>query len=245
MSDPMQVLITGATSGIGKQLALDYAAEGHHVVACGRNQQALSELEQRYPERIAGQVLDMTNAQGTVQALRAYSNVDVVILVAGLCEYLDVDNFSADLFARVFDVNVVGTMRCVEGLLPNLRAGSKLVIVGSTARLLPFTKAQAYGGSKAALHYITQSLQVDLAERGIKVLSVSPGFVETPMTQQNDFEMPMQVSVEFASNSIRRGIAKNKVDITFPRTFGWFLKFASRLPQSWQLALSRRLKQAS
>ncbi|WP_411360237.1 SDR family NAD(P)-dependent oxidoreductase [Pseudidiomarina sp. YC-516-91] len=236
----MNVLITGATSGIGKQLAMDYAKAGHHVVACGRNKEALQALEQEFPDAIAGQQLDITHADETLQNLRFYTDIDVVILSAGVCEYVDIDHFEADMFARVFNVNVVGTMRCVEALLPNLKAGSKLVIVGSTARLLPFTKAEAYGGSKAAIHYITRSLQVDLAPRGIKVLSVSPGFVETPMTSQNDFEMPMQVTPEFASASIRKGIEKNKLDITFPRTFGWFLKFSSRLPQSWQVALSRR-----
>lgn len=237
----MNILITGATSGIGKQLTLDYAAAGHHVVACGRNQQALAELRNIDSSHIAGQQLDIAQADATVQALRSFTDLDVVILAAGVCEYLDIDNFEADLFARVFEVNVVGTMRCVEALLPNLKAGAKLVIVGSTARLLPFTRAEAYGGSKAAIHYITRSLQVDLAKRGIKVLHVSPGFVETPMTAQNDFEMPMKVSVEFASQAIRKGIEKNKIDITFPRMFGWFLKLASRLPQSWQVALSRRM----
>ncbi|RUO55586.1 SDR family NAD(P)-dependent oxidoreductase [Pseudidiomarina homiensis] len=237
----MNILITGATSGIGKQLTLDYAAAGHHVVACGRNQQALDELQNIDSNHIAGQQLDISQADETVQALRSFTDLDVVILAAGVCEYLDIDNFEADLFARVFEVNVVGTMRCVEALLPNLKAGAKLVIVGSTARLLPFTRAEAYGGSKAAIHYITRSLQVDLAQRGIKVLHVSPGFVETPMTAQNDFEMPMQVSVDFASQAIRKGIEKNKIDITFPRMFGWFLKLASRLPQSWQVALSRRM----
>ncbi|WP_258806752.1 SDR family NAD(P)-dependent oxidoreductase [Pseudidiomarina sp. CB1] len=237
----MNILITGATSGIGKQLTLDYAAAGHHVVACGRNQQALDELRNSDSTHIAGQQLDISKADETVQALRSFTDLDIVILAAGVCEYLDIDNFDADLFARVFEVNVVGTMRCVEALLPNLKAGAKLVIVGSTARLLPFTRAEAYGGSKAAIHYITRSLQVDLAKRGIKVLHVSPGFVETPMTAQNDFEMPMQVSVGFASQAIRKGIEKNKIDITFPRMFGWFLKLASRLPQSWQVALSRRM----
>lgn len=237
----MNILITGATSGIGRQLTLDYAAAGHHVVACGRNQQALDELQNIDSTHIAGQQLDISQADETIQALRSYTDLDVVILAAGVCEYLDIDNFEADLFARVFEVNVVGTMRCVEALLPNLKAGSKLVIVGSTARLLPFTRAEAYGGSKAAIHYITRSLQVDLAQRDIKVLHVSPGFVETPMTAQNDFEMPMQVSVDFAAQAIRKGIEKNKIDITFPRMFGWFLKLASRLPQRWQVALSRRM----
>lgn len=237
----MNILITGATSGIGQQLARDYAAAGHHVVACGRNEQALATLHNEYPEHIAGQTLDIADADATQRALSTYTNIDLVILAAGVCEYLDVEHFDAALFQRVFDVNVIGTMRCVEALLPQLSKGSTLVLVGSTARLLPFTRAEAYGASKAAVHYIAASLRIDLAKRGIEVLHVSPGFVETPMTAQNDFEMPMQVSVETASNAIRRGIAKGTFDITFPRLFGLILKFASRLPQRWQQALSRRL----
>lgn len=237
----MKILITGATSGIGKQLALDYAAAGHTVIACGRNTDALAELEQVHPQHITGQRLDVSDAASTKQALAVYQDIDVVILSAGVCEYLDVEQFEAAMFERVFEVNVFGMMRCVEALLPNLQAGSQIVFVGSTARLLPFTKAQAYGGSKAAIQYIARSLQVDLAKRGIHVQTVSPGFVKTPMTDANTFEMPMQVTVEFASQRIRKGIANKTTDITFPTLFGWVLKFLSRLPQSWQVALSKRL----
>lgn len=237
----MNILITGATSGIGKQVALDYAAAGHHVVACGRNQESLDSLVAQYPANIAGQRLDVTDVETTQQVLKTYLDLDIVILSAGVCEYVDMETFSTAMFERVYEVNIFGTLRCVEALLPNLRRGSKLVFVGSTARLLPFTRAEAYGSSKAALQYIARSLQVDLADRGVRVLTVSPGFVETPMTDANDFEMPMRVSVEFASKSIRQGIAANRTDITFPRVFGWFLKVLSRLPQSWQVAVSKRI----
>ena len=136
-------------------------------------------------------------------------------------------------------------MNTVEALLPNLNRGSKLVIVGSLARLLPFTKAQAYGGSKAAIHYITRSLEVDLKETyGIDVLAVSPGFVKTPMTDANDFEMPMRVSVEFASQAIRKGIAKGRRDIGFPKLFSGMLRVMSLLPQNAG-TLSRRMARNS
>lgn len=237
----MNILITGATSGIGKQVALDYAAEGHTVIACGRNTDVLAELEQRFPENIAAQRLDVTDADQTMQALSSYTDIDVVIMSAGVCEYVDIDRFEAAMFERVFNVNVFGMMRCIEAILPNLKRGSQLVLVGSTARLLPFTRAEAYGGSKAAMQYIARTLQVDLLPRGICVQTVSPGFVETPMTDANDFEMPMRVSVEFASDRIRKGIRKKATDITFPTTFGLFLKLMSRLPQAWQVALSKRM----
>lgn len=237
----MNILITGGSSGIGRQLAVDYAKAGHHVVVCARSEDALHALEQEYPGQIEGCRLDITDREDTLQKLGVYTDVDIAILNAGVCEYLDVEKFEAAMFERVFKVNVIGTMNCVQALLPNLNAGSRLVLVGSTARLLPFTRAQAYGGSKAALHYIARSLQLDLKKRHIKVLTVSPGFVETPMTDANDFEMPMKVTVDYASNAIRKGIENDTTDITFPTGFGLLLKFLSLLPQSWQVAISRKL----
>ena len=242
----MNVLITGATSGIGYQLALDYADEGHTVIACGRKQSVLDELANKRPELIKTLKFDITNKDESVQALADAAHVDVAILSAGLCEYLDVTAFDASMFERVFRVNVFGTMNTVEALLPSMSKGSKLVIVGSLARLLPFTKAEAYGGSKAAIQYITRTLEVDLKEAyDIDVLGVSPGFVKTPMTDANDFEMPMRVSVEFASNAIRRGIAKGKRDIGFPKLFSGMLRLMSLLPQGMQVALSRRMARNS
>ncbi|RUO79252.1 SDR family NAD(P)-dependent oxidoreductase [Pseudidiomarina taiwanensis] len=236
-----RILITGATSGIGKQLAIDYAKLGNEVIACGRNQKALDELVEIGAGRISACQLDVSNAEQTRAALADKTGLDIVILSAGVCEYLDVEQFEAALFERVFEVNIFGAMRCVEAVLPNLAAGSHLVLVGSTARLLPFTRAQAYGGSKAALSYIANSLQVDLAERGIRVQTVSPGFVETPMTDANDFEMPMRVTVDDASKAIRRGIEKNRTDIAFPRVFATVLKLLSLLPQRVQVAISKRI----
>src|SRR5690554_3173916 len=193
----MKILITGATSGIGKQVAIDYAEQGHTVIACGRNTDVLAALEQRFPDTIIGQRLDVTDVDQTQQALSTLQDIDVVILSAGVCEYVDIQTFEAAMFERVFEVNVFGMMRCIEAVLPNLRRGAQLVLVGSTARLLPFTRAAAYGGSKAAIQYIARSLEVDLAPRGILVQTVSPGFVETPMTDANNFEMPMRVSVQY------------------------------------------------
>ncbi|WP_127347951.1 SDR family NAD(P)-dependent oxidoreductase [Pseudidiomarina mangrovi] len=236
----MNILITGATSGIGEQLARDYAAAGHKVIACGRNQSALQQLVDAYPQQITAQQLDVTDAATTIARLRGYQQLDLVILSAGVCEYVDIDSFSSAMFERVYEVNIFGMLRCIEAVLPNLKAGNQLVLVGSTARLLPFTRAEAYGSSKAALQYIARSLQVDLSKRGVVVQTVSPGFVKTPMTAVNDFAMPMAVTVEFASQAIRTGIAKKRTDITFPRLFGWLLKFLSRLPQSWQVAISKR-----
>ncbi|MGK0502454.1 MAG: NAD(P)-dependent dehydrogenase (short-subunit alcohol dehydrogenase family) [Alteromonadaceae bacterium] len=236
------LLITGATSGIGKALALHAAEKGYQVIACGRNQGVLDELASK--PNIKPLKFDVTSLEDAKQALHNVK-CDVAILNAGTCEYVDIDEFESDMFRRVFVPNFFGVVHCVEALIPSLKRGNKLVIVDSMARLLPFTRSQAYGASKAALHYFTKSLEVDLHDRGIKVQAVSPGFVETPLTDKNDFDMPMKITATEAAESMLKGIETDKQTVFFPRMFGLILRFMHILPVGLQkkLSLSMREKQ--
>lgn len=239
----MNILITGASSGIGAQLARDYLAENHRVYACGRNRERLQQLSQRADDQLEVLEFDVSDRQAVQRALQDIGPVDIVVLNAGTCEYIDdAQHFSAELVDRVFAANFQGFVYCAEALLPQLKAGSQLVVVDSMARLLPFSRAQAYGASKAAVHYFANSLKTDLAPAGITVQTVSPGFVKTPLTDKNDFAMPMRVSVATASAAIRRGIKKRHGQIWFPRVFGWMLRGLNRLPIGCQVWLSRRMK---
>ncbi|CUS48898.1 MAG: putative short-chain dehydrogenase [Idiomarinaceae bacterium HL-53] len=243
----MKIMITGATSGIGKQLASDYLQDGHTVIACGRSLEKLQALEAQLTQetnrsRFSVLAFDVSDLQQTQKALSQVSELDCVILNAGVCEYIDdLSEFEAELFERVFAANFMGLVNCIDGLRSVLRKGDRLVLVDSMARLLPFTRAEAYGASKAAAHYLGNVLKIDLAKKGIAVTTVSPGFVETPMTDANDFEMPMRITVEDASKAIRKGIEKGKQQIYFPSVFGWILRFLGKLPLRVQLAISRRM----
>lgn len=259
----MNILITGATSGIGQQLVEDYLAEGHTVIACGRNSQKLSELEKKFAvvlenpgsspasgsgseKKLSTLQFDVTDKRSVQTAMATLTSpVDVAILNAGVCEYIDdAQHFDSALVERVFAANFFGVIYCCEALLPKLEEGSKLVVVESLARLLPFSRAQAYGGSKAAVHYFMQGLKTDLKGSGIKLITIAPGFVETPLTDKNDFEMPMKVSVTQASDSIRKGIAKGKNQIYFPLVFSWVMRLLHKLPAAMQLRLAQRMKQS-
>ena len=147
------------------------------------------------------------------------------------------------MFRRVFEPNFFGVVHCVDALLPRLKQGDKLVVVDSMARLLPFTRTQAYGASKAALHYFTKSLEVDLHHKGVKVQAVSPGFVETPLTDKNDFEMPMKISAEEAADAMLKGVEGNKQTVFFPRFFGFILRFMHILPTPLQKRLSLAMRE--
>ena len=229
-----KVVITGASSGMGRQLAKDYAKTGFQVYACARSQKPLNTLAEESDGAIVPIVVDVSSKEEVAERFDQLSGIDVIILNAGTCEYVDINNFDSTLFERVFQVNFFGVIYCVEALLPKLNKGGKIVIVGSMARLLPFTRSEAYGSSKAAIDYFTKSLSVDLSDRDIKVISVDPGFVKTPLTDKNDFSMPFLVSVEYASKVIIEKVSKGSLFISFPRRLSWILSFCHLLPSRVQ-----------
>lgn len=236
-----QVLITGATSGIGQQLALDYARQGWIVWACGRNQAALTELKQRGGEHLLPLCFDVNQAQDIAHAANRIHELDLLILNAGTCEYIDdAKQFDGALFERVMQTNVVSLGYCLQHLLPLLKRGGKLALMGSSASYLALPRAEAYGASKAAVSYLARTLAIDLKSQGIEVSLISPGFVNTPLTAKNDFAMPMSIDVERASAAIRAGLAKGRFDVHFPKKFTLILKTLAMLPEFiWQRLATR------
>jgi short-subunit dehydrogenase len=170
-------------------------------------------------------------------------NLDLAILNAGTCEYIDLPDFDSALVSRVMRANVESLAISIEGVLPLLRLGNNphLVGVGSSASYVPLPRAEAYGASKAAAAYMLETLRIDLARENITVSLVSPGFVKTPLTDRNDFPMPMRVSIEQACEAIRRGIAKRHLEIHFPKRFTLSLKALSLLPRRLWLAMAKRM----
>ena len=234
-----RVLITGASSGIGKQLAQDYAAEGWEVIACGRDGEKLIAVAAASPLIIPLR-FDITDLSETRQALQDVQ-ADLVILCAGTCEYLDDGVVEAEKVVRVMNTNFIGPVNCLDALLPRLAPGSRVALVGSVAWLLPFSRSEAYGASKAALAFFARSLAVDLAKRQIHISLIQPGFVETPLTARNDFPMPMMVTAEQASKHIRKKLAHGASEIAFPPLFARLLKTTALLPVGLQKWLCRKM----
>lgn len=235
------MLITGASSGIGRATAVAAASAGWQVIACGRNQERLEELRREVPG-IETRAFDLLDEAACAEAL-AGVRPDVAVLNAGICEYVDIEHWDAALFRRVFEANFFSVINCLSQLLPKAGRGSQIVFVDSLARLLPFTRSEAYGASKAAIHYLCKSLEVDLRDRGITVQSVSPGFVRTPLTDRNDFAMPMRVEPEAAAQAILRSIESRKSSGYFPTLFAGVLRFLGALPSAVQVAVCAWLAQ--
>lgn len=236
----MKILVTGATSGIGRQLALDYHQREHTVWAVGRNDGALAELA---AEGLHVAKVDLADRDAALAWFAGLDSLDLAVLNAGTCEYIDLPEFDSRLVSRVMRGNVESMAVSIEGVLPLLRKGNRphLVGVGSSAAYVPLPRAEAYGASKAAVAYMLETLRIGLAREGILVSLVSPGFVKTPLTDRNDFSMPMRISVEQASAAIRNGIARRQLEIHFPKRFTLLLKGLSLLPRRVWLALAKRM----
>lgn len=212
------------------QLAKDYIADGYEVTVCGRNKAVLDHL---YEDNAEILTFDTTNTEQTRTALNSAETPDIVILNAGTCEYIDdIRALDEKLFHKVIDINLNGTVNCLAALLPKLKSGAIIAIMSSSVTYLPFSRAQAYGASKAALDYLAKSLAIDLQSSNISVSLIRPGFVETPLTDKNDFAMPGKITTADASRYIRNGIAKRKKEINFPPLFISIMKLFAALPSA-------------
>ncbi|WP_214000715.1 SDR family NAD(P)-dependent oxidoreductase [Arsukibacterium sp.] len=240
-------LITGASSGMGKATALHYASKGWLVYAVARSTDKLAELAAQN-DNIKPVSLDVTDSVALASwtaALPAGQKIDVAILNAGTCEYVEVNDLDLAAFERTFAVNVQGVVCCTRYLLPLLNTGNTptLAIVSSMSHFFPFTRAEAYGASKAAVAYFADSLRVDLADTDINVCLIEPGFIDTPLTRRNDFEMPFLMEPEKAASRIFDGINASKSRLRFPRRLSFLLKALGLLPYGLRNKLAKKMKQ--
>lgn len=235
------VVITGASSGIGEALALEYAQQGFAVYACGRNQAKLDALSEK-SANITPCTFDLNDKNALKSALPKDLAIDHLILNAGTCEYIDnPKQFDGALFERVIQTNLVSVGYCLEAWLKQIKFGGQVGLMSSSAAYVPLTRAEAYGASKAGITYLAKTLSVDLEPQEIGISVIHPGFVKTPLTDKNDFDMPGIIEADDAAKAIFKGMNKCTFDIHFPKGFTWTLKVLSLLPFSLWRPLAKRM----
>ena len=147
-----KLFITGASSGIGMQLAKSYLVSGWHVFACGRDINKLRLALGEKTKNLQLLCFDLSIRDEVIENTINVGEIDLALLNAGTCEYIDEPQaFDSQLFERVIQTNVIGTAFCLEAILPNIKFGGQLAIVSSAVTLLPLTRAEAYGASKASI----------------------------------------------------------------------------------------------
>ena len=226
------VWITGASTGIGREMALQLAARGVTVAASARSGEKLTSLGANikpYPLDVTDRTAVLATIKSIEQDLGA---IDLAVLAAGTYTPVEVENFSQAIFEMAMATNYLGVVNALAGLLPRMmshRTGH-VAWIASVAGYVGLPKAAAYGPSKAALINLAESLKPDLDMRGITVSVINPGFVETPLTAQNDFNMPVLMQAPEAARLSIEGLLKRRFEIAYPLRFVIIMKLARLLP---------------
>lgn len=240
------VWITGASSGIGRALAVHLAGEGMRVFASARSEDALLGLAAEAGE-IVPVPLDVTDGKAVAQAIadmeRRHGPLDAAVLNAGTHSPMGLEDFSAATARRLIEVNYMGVVHGMEALLPVMRRrrSGRIAIVSSVAGYRGLPSATAYGPSKAALINLAESLKPECDRAGIILQVINPGFVDTPLTRRNEFPMPDLISAPRAAALIAKGLRGDAFEIAFPKRFVLGLKLMRLLPYGLYFALTARL----
>ena len=238
MTDKKVIWITGASSGIGNALALKFAQEGWIVAASARREVLLQELT-KINQNIHSFPLDVTNPEQCKKVFeeikKKFNNIEISIFGTGIHDPNSEKRFNLEKIREIMEVNYFGTMNSINSVYDyyNDKKGGQISIISSVAGYRGLPAAGAYCASKSALTSFTESLRFEMMRKNVRVSLVSPGFIKTPMTDQNDFPMPMIKSPEFAAEQIYIGLTKKTgFEIHFPKAFTFFLKFLRILPNS-------------
>ena len=238
MNDKKVIWITGASSGIGKALSIKFAQEGWIVAASARREGLLQELT-KINQNIHSFPLDVTNPEQCKKVFedirKKFNNIEISIFGTGIHDPNSEKRFNLEKIREIMEVNYFGTMNSINSVYDyyNEKKSGQISIISSVAGYRGLPAAGAYCASKSALTSFTESLRFEMIRKNVRVSLVSPGFIKTPMTDQNDFPMPMIKSPEFAAEQIYIGLTKKTgFEIHFPKAFTFFLKFLRILPNS-------------
>ena len=241
------IWITGASSGIGKALALKFAKAGWQVAASARRENLLNEISE-LNENISSFPLDVTNQNNCKETFELiknkYQNIDICFFSTGTWDPKKEKEIDVDQMKKVMEVNFFGTLNCIKVVENYFREKNSghISIVSSIAGYRGLPNSTGYGASKAALNNLAESLYFDFARYNVRVSLVSPGFIKTPMTDKNEFKMPFLKTAEFAADKIYKGlIQSSSFEIDFPKELTLILKFLKILPDWLYFKIIRKL----
>ncbi len=228
------VWLVGASTGIGRATAAALHAAGARVYVSARNAQALEAFVAEHPGAVALPLdtVDLPAIKAAAAQIAAAGPLDLMMYCAGYYRELRATEFSLAEMLKHEQVNYVGALHALDAVLPGMlaRGTGHISLISSVAGFRGLPKSLAYGPTKAALINLAETLYVDLQVAGIGVSLVNPGFVETPLTAQNDFEMPGLITSDQAAKEILNGWADGEFEIHFPRKFTRWMKLLRLLP---------------
>ena len=232
----MRIFITGASSGIGAELARQYATKDNELILLARREEKLQELKSELKNLTKSTtiiVADVTKFEELQERVKTVGSVDMVILNAGISigHSLDITPFSE--FKKLYDVNILSNHAILEVLLPHFLAqkSGKIVFISSLASLISMPSSMVYSSSKRAVNAYAEGIRYKYKNHGIKVINILPGFIKSELTDKNEFHMPMLLSTKDGVRKIKKAIEKDKKFYAFPFRFYMLISFINFLPQ--------------
>ena len=244
------IFVTGASSGIGRAIAIKFSNNGWKVIAAARRLNLLRQLktEAIKSETIIPLKMDITNKKNTSsqveRIIKKYGSPDIVLLNAGTNNPNSKNIFSIEETEQIFKINFFGTLNCLHALLPFLKKKNKsqVIFMSSVAGYRGLPYAAAYCSSKSAITTFAESIYNQCKNLGIAIRVINPGFVKTPLTDKNKFKMPMIIPVEKAADIMYKKIVfSKKFEINCPWLFCFIMKILRVLPNSVYFSLTQLL----
>jgi short-subunit dehydrogenase len=232
-------LVTGASSGIGLELALQLARDGTKVGLVARRADLLNSITNEIRQGGGSAIPIVTDVRdrmgvhaAAVETVKEFGPIDLLIANAGVGHSIPADSFDAALFEDTIRTNLLGAVYAVEAVLPSMleRHAGNIVGVSSLAAYRSFPLTNAYCASKAALNSFLEGLRAEVATRGVKVTTVCPGFVRTPMTAKNRGAMPFLLQPADAATRILRATRAGRRVYNFPLPMAALMKLVHWLP---------------
>ncbi len=228
------ILIIGASQGIGRALAFEYSSLGCRLVISSRSSDKLEKISEEINNSggecfwLPCDVSVQLDVSKTVRfACEKLGNIDLAVLCSGMGYPQWMTNFKSSHFREVMEVNTFGIVYALEELIPVMRKRGygTIAAITSMADIRGYSGSSSYGASKSAASLLLESARVELKKENIRVITVRPGFVKTAMTDKNEFYMPLLMKPEKAAVKIRRGIEKGRSIVQFP----WPVVLATRI----------------
>jgi len=237
-----KIWITGASSGIGKALALKFAKENWKVAISARREILLNEIAQ--DQNIVAFPLDVIDEKRVNEVfssiINQFGDLDLCVFSSGAYDPKLEKKIDNKQIKNIMNVNFFGVLHCIKSVEEYFKEkkNGHISIVSSIAAYRGLPNSSGYGPSKAALTNLTESLYFDFKKYNVRISLISPGFIKTPLTDKNEFPMPFIKSSEFAAEKIFKGLTKsNAFEIHFPKALTLFLKFLRVLPYKLYLFL--------
>lgn len=238
-----KIWIIGASSGIGAALAQALSKQGANILLSARRESELSTLSSQLYRPATLAPLDVSDAEALKTVAQLHGPFDSVIFLAAIYTPGLLENMNLLGAHQMMNININSALNTIDAVYPQMRArrSGQIVLCGSVAAYCGLPNSQPYSMTKAAIMSLAQTLKVEAQRFNIDVKLISPGFVRTPLTAKNNFDMPMMIEAGEAAKAIADGLLKPGFEIHFPKKLTVAMKILSALPYALYFKIADKI----